>query len=106
MSASLPIVNDEREQRFMIELEGDVAELIYVVRGHRILLVHTEVPDAFEGRGVGGQLVTAAIDFAEANDLTVEPRCPFARGWLERHPEVGKRVVIDWSAPSSTNRSA
>jgi predicted GNAT family acetyltransferase len=105
MATSLPITNDEREQRFMVELDGEVAELVYLVRGHRLLLIHTEVPDAFEGRGVGGALVKAAVDYAVEHQLTVEPRCPFARGWLERHPEEGKRVVIDWSAPDST-RSA
>jgi len=24
------------------------------------------------------------------------PLCPFARGWLERHPEVASQATIDW----------
>jgi predicted GNAT family acetyltransferase len=105
MASSLPITNDESQQRFVVELDGSVAQLTYLVRGQRFLMIHTEVPDAFEGRGVGGALVEAAVDYAAEHNLTVEPRCPFARGWLERHPEVGKRVVIDWSAPNSTRAS-
>jgi len=26
------------------------------------------------------------------------PLCPFARGWLERHPEAASRAVIDWGS--------
>jgi len=24
--------------------------------------------------------------------------CPFARGWLERHPDAASRAVIDWDS--------
>jgi hypothetical protein len=24
------------------------------------------------------------------------PLCPFARGWLERHPDVAARATVDW----------
>jgi predicted GNAT family acetyltransferase len=82
--------------RFEIERDGHVAHLKYLRDQGRLVLVHTEVPDALEGHGLGGALVTAAIDFAAEHELTVEPQCPFARAWLERHPDVAGRVVIDW----------
>ena len=59
------------------------------------MLVHTEVPDALAGRGLGGRLVTAALDRAEREGLTVVPWCPFARDWLQRHPDAASRVDID-----------
>lgn len=71
-----------------------MAELIYRRHGDRLVLVHTKVPDELEGKGVGGELVTAAVDFAAEQGLTVVPMCPFARGWLERHPDVAQRVTI------------
>jgi len=27
----------------------------------------------------------------------VVPLCPFARSWLERHPDVAARAAIDWA---------
>jgi predicted GNAT family acetyltransferase len=39
--------------------------------------------------------VSAAVELAAENGLTVVPRCPFARGWLERHPDVAKTVTIE-----------
>jgi len=67
------------------------------------VLVHTEVPDELEGRGIGGVLVRTAIDLAVRENLVVVPRCPFARRWLRRHPEVAELVKIEW--PSLGARS-
>ncbi len=61
-------------------------------------LVHTEVPVELEGRGIGGRLVIAAVDRAARQGLTLVPLCPFARGWLERHPEAASKAVIDWDS--------
>jgi predicted GNAT family acetyltransferase len=42
--------------------------------------------------------VRAAIDDARESNLIVVPLCPFARAWLERHPDVAATARIDWSA--------
>ena len=100
MSDIPQVVNNEAESRFEVVVDGQLAELVYHHAGKRFVLVHTEVPDALEGRGIGGLLVNAAIDEAVEHDWTVVPLCPFARGWLERHPDVAKRVTIDWTQPN------
>src|SRR5260370_34773140 len=82
--------------RFELREDGRLAELVYRARGDRLVLVHTEVPVELEGRGIGGRLVTAAVDRAAREGLTLVPLCPFARGWLERHPEAASKAVIDW----------
>ncbi len=43
-----------------------------------------------------GRLVTAAVDQAARDGLTIVPLCPFARSWLERHPDAAARARIDW----------
>jgi predicted GNAT family acetyltransferase len=90
-----PVVDNEAASRFEISVDGRVAELVYRRQGDRLVLMHTGVPDELEGRGVGGILVAAAIERARQAGLTVVPRCPFARGWLERHPEVAATVPIE-----------
>ena len=52
-----------------------------------IVLVHTEVAPAVEGRGVGSRLVSAALDDIRARGLRLVPICPFVRAYLGRHPE-------------------
>lgn len=88
--------NREAEHRFVLTIDGSEAELIYERLGGQLVLVHTEVPDELEGRGIGGVLVRAAIELAARENLVVVPRCPFARRWLRRHPEVAELVEIEW----------
>jgi predicted GNAT family acetyltransferase len=75
-----------------------VAELVYRLDGERLVLTHTRVPEELGGRGLGGVLVRAAVDRAEAEGLTVVPECTFAKGWLEKHPDDAARISIDWPA--------
>jgi len=90
-------VMDEPDcHRFVHGVDGTEAQLVYRRNGRRLILVHTEVPDELSGRGVGGLLVKAAVDDARAKDSTLVPRCPFARSWLERHPDQVDGVDIDW----------
>ena len=91
-------VNDNQaDSRLEIRADGELAELLYRTRAGRLILVHTEVPEALGGRGLGGELVRAAIGKAPAEGMTLVPLCPFARGWLERHPEEAAKVAIDWT---------
>jgi uncharacterized protein len=84
-----PEVADAVElERFEARIGGELAGfLAYHRRPGQLSLVHTEVDEAFEGRGIGGALVRAAVDQARAQDLAILPFCPFAREWLARHPE-------------------
>ena len=92
------VTDNQDESRFELRADGHLAELDYRRHGNRLALIHTEVPDELEGRGLGGRLVTAAIDRAAAEGLTVVPSCPFARGWLQRHPGAAAKTVIDWDS--------
>jgi predicted GNAT family acetyltransferase len=89
-----PQVVDDATSRFLVEADGHVAELVYELDGDRLLLIHTGVPRALEGRGIGGKLVAAAVDEAKRRGLTVVPLCPFAQDWLRRHPDVAATVAI------------
>jgi predicted GNAT family acetyltransferase len=97
-SDAASVIDNTDASRFELREDGRLAELVYRIRGDRLVLVHTEVPLELEGRGIGGRLVTAAVDRAVREGLTLVPFCPFARGWLERHPEAASRTVIDWGS--------
>lgn len=89
------VTHDPDHSRFEYRAGGFVAELLYRRHGERMVLLHTGVPGALEGQGVGGQLVRAAVGYAAREGLTVVPACPFARAWLDRHPDVAALVPID-----------
>ena len=96
MSAEVEIVDEQEGRRFVYREAGGEAELTYRLNGTRLVLVHTEVPDALGGRGVGGRLVRAAVERARAKGETIVPSCPFARKWLEDHPGDVAGVTIDF----------
>ena len=96
MSELPPVVDNDAEHRFEVDVNGHLGFLTYRRPGQRLVLIHTEVPDELGGRGVGSALVRAAIDHAVAQHLQVVPLCPFAKSWLREHPDVAARVEIDW----------
>jgi uncharacterized protein len=76
------------ELRFEIRDDGKLAGFAqYVRRPGRIFFVHTEIDPAFEGRGLGSQLATAALDATRATGERVVPLCTFVATFIERHPE-------------------
>jgi len=89
------VTHDPDHSRFEYRAGGSVAELVYRRRGGRMVLMHTDVPGTLEGHGVGGRLVRAAVGYAAGEGLTIVPACPFARDWLDRHPDVAALVPID-----------
>jgi uncharacterized protein len=96
MGETPQVTDDQAASRLEVSADGQLAELLYRRRGNRLILVHTGVPAELEGRGIGGQLVRAAIEKAAAGELTVVALCPFARNWLKRHPDVAAKVEIDF----------
>lgn len=93
------VVDDVESHRFVLAQDGAHGELVYRSEGDRLVLLHTEVPDALSGRGIAGRLVRAVIDRAAASGETVVPWCPYARSWLRKHPDAAERIHIDWSDP-------
>lgn len=83
----MTVVHNVEKSRFEIDLEGNLAIAEYIARGPLIIFTHTEVPEKFEGTGVGGQLASGALDYAREQKLRVVPLCPFIKAYIDRHPE-------------------
>ena len=80
--------------RYELLVDGEVAgEIRYRPRPDAVALVHTEVSQALEGRGLGGQVVQGALEDLRSRGLQVVPICPFVRSYIQRHPEYGDLVV-------------
>lgn len=78
------VTHAPERQRF----ESGSAYLSYVRDGDTIDLQHTVVTEEMEGQGVGGALVRAAVGFARSQGLELVVTCPFAKSWLEKHPDA------------------
>lgn len=74
--------------RFEVDVPGGPALCVYRRQGNVLLLTHTEVPPALEGRGIAAALVKAALDWARAEGLRVRPLCSYVVAYMRRHPET------------------
>ena len=90
MDIPLEISNNEAQQRLEGRVRGALCRLDYRIEDGVMHLIHTQVPSFAEGRGIGGQLVKAAMDHAEAHGLRVHPVCSFVATWIRRHPEYDR----------------
>jgi hypothetical protein len=86
---TVDVRDNPEEHRFEAYVDDRLAGFTAYDRGEgTILILHTEVDDAFEGQGVGSSMVRQILDRLRAEgDLKVTVVCPFVNGWLRRHPD-------------------
>lgn len=85
--SNLPIIHNPTLSRFELTLEGHTALLEYTQDGAKLFFTHTEVPAELGGRGLGGALARAGLEFARAEGKKVVPLCSFVASYLTKHPE-------------------
>jgi uncharacterized protein len=92
------VVADAPERRrFEVSVDGELAGfLVYREKGGLLALIHTEVDERFEGRGLGGRLARFALDQARERGVAVLPFCPFVDAWMQRHPEYTDIVPAEY----------
>lgn len=75
--------------RYFITLSPDAeAEMTFRKGdGNTIIIDHTGVPPAFEGRGIAAKLVNKAIEDARAQGFKISPVCSYVVAQFRRHPE-------------------
>lgn len=84
----MPEVRDNpAASRFEMSSGDAVAYVEYIRAGGLTVLVHTEVPKALSGQGVGSKLVRGTLDALRAEGRKVVPRCEFVAAHIGRHPE-------------------
>jgi predicted GNAT family acetyltransferase len=84
----MDIHHDETGHQFDIQIGEAHASLRYELDAGVMTITHTNVPEALGGRGIGSELVHAALDIARRRGWKVIPACSFADAWMRRHPET------------------
>ena len=83
------VCDNPEANRYELAADGQTSVLNYERRAGEITLIHTEVPEALRGHGIGESLVKGALDLARAEGLRIIVVCPFVRAYLRRHPTDG-----------------
>lgn len=91
--STIDLIDNPQARRFELHVDGALAGAAeYVLQDGQIVLTHTEVDPAYDGRGLGSRLAAFALDQARERGLTVVPVCPFISTYLRRHPEYADLV--------------
>mgnify|MGYP001245833572 CR=1 FL=1 len=69
--------HNEAQGRYELDTEHGLAIAVYHRQGDRLIFTHTEVPPADEGKGIGSQIVRAALDDARKRGFKTVPACSF-----------------------------
>lgn len=82
--------NNEKNGNFEALTDGKHAGLMtYTWAGtDKFIIDHTEVDEAFGGKGIGKAMLLAAVDYARKNEVKVIPLCPFAKATFDKNPAL------------------
>lgn len=80
-------INNKDTGQFELHVNDHVARIIYEVKGKKIYLFSTQVPESLSGQGVGSKLLRESLELIEEMNLKVVPVCSFVQGWFMKHPE-------------------
>jgi uncharacterized protein len=83
-----PVQHQAEAQRFVVQTAHGLALCSYRRDGEVLVLHHTEVPVALEGRGIAAALVAAALNWVRSEGLRVRPVCSYVAAYMRRHPET------------------
>lgn len=89
MESTKVIFNDDEVYGEVQLFSGDkkAGKMDISVADGRLRVYHTEVDDAYEGKGFAKLLLNQLVSYARENNLRVIPLCPYVLAQFKRHPE-------------------
>jgi uncharacterized protein len=81
-----PVRDNPDHNRFEMDTSGGLAFARYRRDGSTLMILHSEVPRAVEGRGLGSQLVQGMLDLVRSRGEKVVPLCGFVRRFIALNP--------------------
>jgi predicted GNAT family acetyltransferase len=103
MPEEQPVINNEKNQRFEISMDGELAILEYRFHKDDIALMHTFVPEDLFGKGLASALAHQGLEWAREHKRRVLVYCPFVAAYIKRHPEYNS--IIDQIVDGKQTRS-
>ena len=91
--SQINVRHNAEEQRFEVEIEGQLSVADYELQGDRMIFTHTYTPPAQRGRGIAEKLVRVALEHARAEQRKIVPACSYVALFVERHPEFKPLVA-------------
>ncbi|WP_159886103.1 GNAT family N-acetyltransferase [Paenibacillus puerhi] len=100
---------DKQGNSYVLQgINGKVGEVTYrLVDADTWVIDHTQVDPAYQGRGLGRQLLDLVVDEAREKGRKIIPSCSYALSVFQEHPEYAdvwekERSGAEYSDPYSS----
>ena len=82
-----PKVQDNPDRhRFEIIVDGEIGGIaLYKLKDGVVVITHSEVDDAYQGQGLGGELARQTLDQLRERGAKVVTACPFFASYVQKH---------------------
>lgn len=90
---TIAITHDRVGHKFTTQVDDHEGYVEYEMGDGHIVITHTVVPSDIGGRGIAGELIKEALEFARSEGLKVVPKCSYAEGYMQKHPEYANLVA-------------
>jgi hypothetical protein len=71
------------------ENDNQVGSMTYSIAGPELIIIdHTEVDPAYNGKGVGKQMLYKIVEMARQKNIKIIPLCPFAASMFRKIEEI------------------
>ena len=87
------VLDNAERSRFELAVPGGVAFSTYRRSAGTVTVIHTEVPEALSGHGVGSELARGLLDMIRSRGEKEIPRCKYVAGFIAKHPEYNDLVA-------------
>lgn len=71
----------------LIENEIKIGEMVLSISGTILTVYHTEVDEAYGGKGYAKLLLDEMVSYVREHKYTVKPLCPYVFAQFKRHPD-------------------
>ncbi len=79
----MDIVHQAEQQRFVVEIDGQLARLEYrLLAARQVDFSYTFVPPSLRGQGIAERLVRTGLAWARAQDLGIQASCWYVQRFL------------------------
>ncbi|WP_210462768.1 MULTISPECIES: GNAT family N-acetyltransferase [Rufibacter] len=86
------IKNNTAKHQFETTIEGKTALVSYKLKDNVMTVLHTEVPEELEGRGIAAALSKQVLEYLKKENMELIPLCPYMAAYLKKHPEYQSLV--------------
>ena len=81
------VKHNKQNQQFEVLKDDYLAVLVYRIHENQLVLMHTKVPEALGGQGIGKKLALVALQFGQQQGLEFKIYCPFVQHFVEKNPD-------------------